>query len=107
MSYFESIKFLLGKKFKLLAPMALLFLIASSVDLFGIALIGGYIGIIIDPSLVATMQKMFPVFASLNLSALNHEETILFFGYVLFFTFLVKFVLVILVNHRSIKICLF
>jgi len=107
MSYFESIKFLLGKKFKLLVPMAFLFLIASSVDLFGIALIGGYIGIIIDPSLVATMQKMLPAFASLNLSALNHEETILFFGYVLFFTFIVKFALVIIVNHRILKFAYF
>ena len=58
MSYFESIKFLLGKKFKLLVPMALLYSFhASSVDLFGIALIGGYVGLIIDPSLVKTIPR--------------------------------------------------
>ena len=105
MSYFESIKFLLGKKFKLLLPMALIFLMSSLVDLFGIALIGGYVGIIIDPSLVKTIQEMFPAFEFLN--NYNHEQTILFFGYILFFTFLVKFILVLVINHWIIKFSYF
>ena len=40
----------------------LIFLMSSLVDLFGIGLIGGYVGIIIDPSLVKTIQEMFPAF---------------------------------------------
>ena len=105
MSYFESIKFLLGKKFKLLLPMALIFLMSSLVDLFGIALIGGYVGIIIDPSLVKTIQEMFPAFEFLN--NYNYEQTILFFGYILFFTFLVKFILVLVINHWIFKFSYF
>ena len=73
MSYFESIKFLLGKKVQLLLPMVLLFLMSSLVDLFGIGLIGGYVGIIIDPSLVKTIQEMFPAFEFLN--NYDHEQT--------------------------------
>ena len=105
MSYFESIKFLLGKKFQLLPPMVLIFLMSSLVDLFGIGLIGGYVGIIIDPSLVKTIQEMFPAFEFLN--NYNHEQTILFFGYILFFTFLVKFILVLVINHWIFKFSYF
>ena len=105
MSYFESIKFLLGKKFQLLPPMVLIFLMSSLVDLFGIGLIGGYVGIIIDPSLVKTIQEMFPAFEFLN--NYNHEQTILFFGYILFFTFLVKFILVLFINHWIFKFSYF
>ena len=78
MSYFGSIKFLLGKKFKLLMPMVLIFLMSSLVDLFGIGLIGGYVGIIIDPSNVNIIQEMFPAFEFL--SNYSHEQTILFFA---------------------------
>ena len=105
MSYFESIKFLLGKKFQLLPPMVLIFLMSSLVDLFGIGLIGGYVGIIIDPSLVKTIQEMFPAFEFLN--NYNHEQIILFFGYILFFTFLVKFILVLFINHWIFKFSYF
>ncbi|MDB9907957.1 ABC transporter ATP-binding protein/permease [Gammaproteobacteria bacterium] len=105
MSYFGSIKFLLGKKFKLLMPMVLIFLMSSLVDLFGIGLIGGYVGIIIDPSNVNIIQEMFPAFEFL--SNYSHEQTILFFGYILFFTFLVKFFLVLFINHWIFKFSYF
>lgn len=105
MSYFGSIKFLLGKKFKLLMPMVLIFLMSSLVDLFGIGLIGGYVGIIVDPSNVNTIQEMFPAFEFLN--SYSHEQTILFFGYILFFTFLVKFFLVLFINHWIFKFSYF
>ena len=98
MSYFKSLKFLLGKKFKLLAPMAALFLFSSLVDLFGIALIGAYVGLIIDPSIVSIAQEMFPAFEFLN--TWNDQKIILAFGYILFFTFLFKFIVVLIVNHR-------
>ena len=84
MSYFGSVKFLLGKKFKLLVPMTALFLLSSLVDLFGIALIGAYVGLIIDPSIVSITQEMFPAFEFLN--TWNDQEIILAFGYILFFT---------------------
>ena len=98
MSYFKSLKFLLGKKFKLLAPMAALFLFSTLVDLFGIALIGAYVGLIIDPSIVSIAQEMFPAFEFLN--TWNDQKIILAFGYILFFTFLFKFIVVLIVNHR-------
>jgi ABC-type multidrug transport system fused ATPase/permease subunit len=98
MSYFGSIKFLLGKKFKLLAPMVCLFLISSFVDLFGIGFIGAYMGVILDPSLINTIQAKFPVFEFSK--HYNHSEIILLFGYLLFFAFVVKFILVLLTNHK-------
>ena len=98
MSYYKSLRFLLGEKFKLLVPMTALFLFSSLVDLFGIALIGAYVGLIIDPSIVSIAQEMFPAFEFLN--RWNDQEIILAFGYILFFTFLFKFIMVLFVKHR-------
>ena len=98
MTYLESIKFLLGNKSKRLLSLVLIFLVSSLVDLFGIGFIGAYIAIILDPLFIIKVQEMLPIISYLN--NFNHEETILLIGYVLFFTFLVKFFLVIYINHR-------
>ena len=98
MTYLESIKYLLGNKSKRLLPLVLIFLVSSLVDLLGIGFIGGYIAIILDPLFITKVQEILPIISYLN--NFNHEETILLIGYVLFFTFLVKFCLVIYINHR-------
>ena len=98
MTYLESVKFLLGNKSKHLAPLVLMFLLSSLVDLLGIGLIGGYIGIILDPQFIMRVQEMFPAFDYMN--NFTHEETILTIGYILFTAFVVKFCLVIFINHR-------
>jgi ATP-binding cassette, subfamily B, bacterial PglK len=98
MTYLESVKFLLGNKLKHLLPLVFIFLLSSMVDLFGIGLIGGYVAIILDPLFITKVQEMLPITGYLN--NFNHEETILFIGYILFITFLVKFCLVIFINHR-------
>ncbi len=98
MTYLESVKFLLGNKLKRLPPLVFLFILSSLVDLLGIGLIGGYIAIIIDPLFISKAQEILPIITFLN--NFNHEETILYIGYVLFVTFLVKFCLVIFINHR-------
>ena len=98
MTYLESVKFLLGNKSKRLPPLVFLFLLSSLVDLLGIGLIGGYIAIIIDPLFIIKAQEILPIINFLN--NFNHEETILYTGYVLLITFLVKFCLVIFINHR-------
>jgi ABC-type bacteriocin/lantibiotic exporter with double-glycine peptidase domain len=98
MTYLESVKFLLGNKLKRLPPLVFLFILSSLVDLLGIGLIGGYIAIIIDPLFISKAQEILPIITLLN--NFNHEETILYIGYVLFVTFLVKFCLVIFINHR-------
>jgi len=98
MTYIESIKFLLGNKLKRLLPLVVLFLLSSLIDLLGMSLVGGYVAIIIDPLFITKAQEILPIISFLN--NFNHEETILFIGYGLFITFLVKFFLVIFVNHR-------
>ena len=98
MTYLESIKFLLGNKLKRLPPLVFIFILSSLVDLLGIGLIGGYIAIIIDPLFITKAQEILPIISFLN--NFNHEETILYIGYVLFITFLVKFCLVLFINHR-------
>jgi ABC-type multidrug transport system fused ATPase/permease subunit len=97
MTYIESIKFLLGNKLKRLLPLVVLFLLSSLIDLLGMSLVGGYVAIIIDPLFITKAQEILPIISFLN--NFNHEETILFIGYGLFITFLVKFFLVIFVNH--------
>ena len=97
MTYIESVKFLLGNKSKRLLPLVAIFLLSSLVDLLGIGLIGGYVAIIIDPLFITKAQEFLPIINFLN--DFNHEETILFIGYGLLITFLVKFFLVIFVNH--------
>ena len=96
MTYIESIKFLLGSKSKRILPLVTMFLLSSLIDLIGMGLIGGYIAIILDPLLTTKVQEILPIISFLN--NLNHEETILFVGYGLFITFLVKFFLVIFAN---------
>jgi ABC-type multidrug transport system fused ATPase/permease subunit len=97
MTYIESIKFLLGNKIKRLLPLVVIFLLSSLIDLLGMSLVGGYVAIIIDPLFITKAQEILPILSFLN--NFNHEETILFIGYGLFITFLVKFFLVIFVNH--------
>jgi ATP-binding cassette, subfamily B, bacterial PglK len=97
MTYIESIKFLLGNKSKRLLPLVAIFLLSSLVDLLGMGLIGGYVAIILDPVFTTKVQEILPIISFLN--NFNHEETILFIGYGLFITFLVKFCLVIFVNN--------
>ena len=97
MTYIESVKFLLGNKLKRLLPLVAIFLLSSLVDLLGMGLIGGYVAIILDPLFITKVQEILPIISFLN--NFDHEETILFIGYGLFITFLVKFCLVIFVNN--------
>jgi ATP-binding cassette, subfamily B, bacterial PglK len=97
MTYIESLKFLLGNKLKHLLPLVAIFLLSSLIDLLGMSLIGGYVAIIIDPLFITKVQEILPIINFLN--NFSREETILFIGYGLLITFLVKFCLVIFVNH--------
>ena len=98
MTYYQCIRFLLGNKFTHLFPLVAIFLLSSLVDLLGIGLIGGYVAIIIDPLFIIKIQEILPGIQYFN--NLNHEEIILIIGYILFFTFLLKFFLIIFINHR-------
>lgn len=91
-------RFLLGNQFIRLFPLVAIFILSSLVDLAGIGLIGGYVAIIIDPLFISKIQEILPGVQYLN--NLTHEETILIIGYILFFTFLLKFFLIIFINHR-------
>lgn len=101
MSLFRSARFLLSNKFSLIIPMVIIFLISSSLDLIGIALIGGYIGVIVDPSFIMQIKDKFLLFEYLK--NLSSEEILLIFGYVLFIAFVLKFIFIIFTNYLIYK----
>jgi len=97
MTYFESIRYLLGNKFKLLGPLVVVFIFSSLFDIVGIGLIGGYIAIIIDPSYATIIQEKFKLLQFFN--DFNSEQVVLVIGYALLATFTIKFFLVIFTNY--------
>lgn len=101
MSLFRSARFLLSNKFSLIIPMVIIFLISSSLDLVGIALIGGYIGAIVDPSFIMQIKDKFLLFEYFK--NLSSEEILLIFGYILFLAFALKFIFIIFTNYLIYK----
>ena len=97
MTYFESIRYLLGKKFKLLGPLVVVFIFSSLFDIVGIGLIGGYVAIIIDPSFASIIQEKLKLLQFFN--DINSEQVVLVIGYALLATFIIKFFLVIFSNY--------
>lgn len=101
MDYIKSLKFLLGKNLKNLIPLALIFLFASIIELFGIGLIGGYLAIIVDPSFYETEISQY---SNLEfLTKMGQADAILFIGYILVAAFLIKFFLLIFTNYLILK----
>ena len=96
MSYYQSLKFLLGKEQKKIFPITLLFLLTSILDLLGIGLIGAYVAIIFDP-LVANKLINYPMISFLL--EYDHAELILVIGYSLIAIFLLKFLFLLFCNY--------
>lgn len=104
MPYVKSIKFLLGSEFKKIFLMSFLFLFASLLDLLGISLIGGYIAVIFDPSVVNTISNY--EFLSFLL-AYSHSEFVIFIGLMLVGVFFIKFIFLMLTNYIIIAFAAF
>jgi len=88
-NYLKNILFLLGKRRNKLYLMFVLFFISSFLDLFGLSLIGAYIGFLLNPELLTES------FISETLTnqgfPLNIEELIVFIGLSLVAVFFIKF----------------
>lgn len=97
MNYFESVRYLLGKKFKLLGPLVLVFIFSSLFDIVGIGLIGGYIAIIIDPAYIEIIQEKLKLSQFFN--DIHSDQIILVIGFALLGTFIIKFFLLIFTNY--------
>lgn len=96
MSYYQSLKFLLGTEQKKIFPITLLFIMSSMVDLLGIGFIGAYVAIIFDPLIVNKLGD----YQMLDfLMQYNHSELILIIGYSLIAIFLVKFIFLLFCNY--------
>ena len=91
MDIFNSAKFLLSNKYIFLIPMVIIFLISSALDVINIALIGGYIGIIIDSSLIQNLRDKFYLFEFFK--DFSSEEILLIFGFILIAATVTKFIL--------------
>ena len=96
MSYFKSIKLLLGKEFLKIFPLTLVFVFASMLDLLGISLIGAYIAIVFDPTFILKLNG-YPALDFLQ--TYNHSEIVLFFGSILIGIFFIKFFFSMLTNY--------
>lgn len=96
MSYYQSLKFLLGKEQKKILPITFLFLMTSLLDLLGIGFIGAYVAIIFDP-LVANKLIDYPMLSFLM--EYDHTELILVIGYYLITIFLLKFLFLLVCNY--------
>ena len=97
MEYLKSLKFLLGTKFNKLIPLALIFLLSSLTDVVSIGLIGGYLSMIVEPSLYKSILVNYPF---LNfLTSMEQMDAIIFVGYVLVAIFSIKFIFLIFTNY--------
>ena len=88
-NYLKNILFLLDKRRKKLYLMFVLFFISSFLDLFGLSLIGAYIGFLLNPELL-TESFITETLTNQGFS-LNIEELIVFIGLSLVGVFFIKF----------------
>ena len=96
MSYYQSLKFLLGTQSKRLAPLTILFMLTSLVDLAGISLIGAYLAIIFDKSFIYQFKK----YSFLDfLMAYEHSQLLLVVGIALIALFVLKFIFLLFSNY--------
>ena len=97
MEYLKSLKFLLGTKFNKLIPLTLIFLLSSLTDVVSIGFIGGYLSMIVEPSLYKSILVNYPF---LNfLASMDQMDAILFVGYILVAIFFIKFIFLIFTNY--------
>ncbi|MBA46141.1 MAG: hypothetical protein CMB31_06095 [Euryarchaeota archaeon] len=96
MLYYQSLKFLLGMQIKKIAPLTILFMLTSLVDLVGISLIGAYLAIIFDKSFI----YQFKEYSYLNfLMTYEHSQLLLVVGISLIAMFIIKFTFLLFSNY--------
>jgi ATP-binding cassette, subfamily B, bacterial PglK len=100
-NYFKEILYLLGKDRSKLPLLIIFFIFNSLLDLVGIGLIGPYVAVIIDPSLI----KDSSIASKLTYFGIPQEQNtvIIIFGIVLLFLFLVKGTCAILLNRSILR----
>ena len=96
MEYLKSLKFLLGRNFNKLIPLTLIFLLSSLTDVVSIGLIGGYLSMIVDPSIYKSMLVNYPFLSFLT--TMEEIDAIMFVGYILVAIFFIKFIFLIFTN---------
>jgi len=103
-NYFKEVLYLLGKD-RIKIPILIIFFIFNSLlDLVGIGLIGPYVALIVDPSIINDSS----IASKLIYFGIPQEQNtvIIIFGIVLLFLFLVKGICAILLNRSILKFSL-
>ena len=96
MPYYKSIRSLLDQEFNKILLLLVLFLCLSIVDLMSIALIGAYIGVLLDPGFIEIMNP----YPSLEfLIQYSHAELIIVTGIILLLIFIIKFIFLLFSNY--------
>jgi len=94
--YFKEVFFLLGKD-RIKVPVIIIFFIFNSLlDLVGIGLVGPYIALIIDPSLLKDSSIAKLIYFDFTQ---EHNTAIIIFGIVLLFLFSAKGIFAIIINR--------
>mgnify|MGYP006081691279 FL=1 len=100
MPYYKSIRSLLDQEFNKISLLLVLFLSLSIVDLMSIALIGGYIGVLLDPGFIDIVNP----YPSLEfLIQYSHAELIIVTGVILLLIFIIKFIFLLFSNYLIIS----
>ena len=100
MPYYKSIRSLLDQEFNKILLLLVLFLCLSIVDLMSIALIGAYIGVLLD---LGFRDIMNPYPSLEFLIRYSHAELIIVTGIILLLIFIIKFIFLLFSNYFTIS----
>ena len=92
MSFYQSLRYLLGQNLVKIAPLILLFLLVSVGDLIGISAIGAYLTLLFDPELIDKLDN-YQIFNYLK--SYSHNQIIIMLGITMVMIFFIKFIFVL------------
>tara|TARA_Y100001970_G_scaffold250206_1_gene321691 strand:+ start:10287 stop:12059 length:1773 start_codon:yes stop_codon:yes gene_type:complete len=96
LNFLKEVKSILSEDFNKIYFIAFFFILSSSLDLISLSLIGAYLALILDRSLILEYSSF--TFVNTYLSQLNDFELITYTGLILILVFVVKFLATLLSN---------
>mgnify|MGYP003971878097 CR=1 FL=1 len=102
MKYLKEIIFLLDKDQKKIPLLIFIFIVVSMLDFIGIALVGSYIALIVGQDQALSSELFSAMF---NIILGTESPSVLEIGFLIFFIFLLKAFIGILINYVVIQFC--
>ncbi len=98
--YLREILYLLDKDTKKIPFLIFLFLVSSTLDLASLGLVGPYVGLVVDPTLVS--ETIIQVFNTMGVSV-EQKNLLKILGITLVGTFMIKTIVAIVVNYMIVR----